>query len=397
MYSLATKLSVPIEDIKLGILNYAIGIRDINSSRSSKIKRGRNDFIVKEIIDLPKQVQEADWLLILIKKPYGVDSMAVLRLLANKLPLKDIYIYGLKDKYSEAYQYICLHRRYIDIFNKIIMDKGIEIVEIKHVSTPHIVREYIAGNEFKIAVYNPPRSDVSNYICGILEVMGVPNYYGYQRFGVHRLNHIAGKTIILGKNHLDSLPEHLYKILVKVFNFNKYFSDKRWRKRNKRLINLLLNSFQSYMFNLAISLRMQLVGDLHNLLPGDYYFHYEPKLGRYIIRKCDESITYVKNYVLAVPLLDYKYLSIDSNDSFRDIYMELLEREGLSIKDFKRMAKEKLLVTGGFRKAILKPKQVSYEYIDGKMFISFVLDRGGYATIVLRELIKPLSPSKQGF
>ncbi len=100
---------------------------------------------------------------------------------------------------------------------------------------------------------------------------------------------------------------------------------------------------------------------------------------------------------LLAPIIGYDYLKMDTQDGFREIYLKLLEEEGLSINHFQSLVKEGIIIRGGFRKIIADISSISFSLVNKVLNIGFSLGRGSYATIVLRELIKPMLPSDQGF
>lgn len=385
-----------MEDISLGLSCYSTGYKDPKASHSSHIKIGEGDFIVEEIF---KHVlhPESRWILFRIKKPYGIDTMSLKTMLFNKIPSKYIHFYGLKDKYAVALQYVVVHRKYTDLFTNILVDKDINIYKIGYVDEPHTLNKLFEGNYFQLTIYNPPEEGYLRYILNISEKIGIPNYYGYQRFGIYRVNHIIGKAFLLGRNYLDSLPESLYHMVSKAIDPKLIFDEKEvYRKSNRYIIRFYIHSFQSYLFNKVLSLRMNIVGDLSKTIGSDFCLEYVPTLNKWIVSYCGNVSP--KSYGgLLVPIIGYDYLKMSSNDSFRNLYMSLLSEEGVSLSDFKNLAEKSLIIRGGFRKALMKLSDINYNYRGSKLILSFKLGKGEYATVFLRELIKPISPQKQGF
>jgi tRNA pseudouridine13 synthase len=68
--------------------------------------------------------------------------------------------------------------------------------------------------------------------------------------------------------------------------------------------------------------------------------------------------------------------------------------ENISPKDFYLKEMQELSVEGGFRQLPLLVNGFSYS---DNLLISFKIPIGSYATILLRELMKPIDPIKSGF
>jgi tRNA pseudouridine13 synthase len=73
-----------------------------------------------------------------------------------------------------------------------------------------------------------------------------------------------------------------------------------------------------------------------------------------------------------------------------------MEEESVFMKDFYIKELQEVSVEGGFRQASMLCKEFSYSLNDF-LETKFVLNKGSYATILLRELMKPNDPIKAGF
>ena len=58
---------------------------------------------------------------------------------------------------------------------------------------------------------------------------------------------------------------------------------------------------------------------------------------------------------------------------------------------------QELSESGGFRQACFYCKNFGYEKDDGSLIVEFSAPKGSYATILLREIIKPVNPILSGF
>jgi tRNA pseudouridine13 synthase len=109
------------------------------------------------------------------------------------------------------------------------------------------------------------------------------------------------------------------------------------------------------------------------------------------VNRFDENI---KNLQLpAVPLAGYAFRD---NNRFSIIVKKVVEEESVAMKDFYIKELQEVSVEGGFRQASILCKEFSYSLNDS-LETKFVLNKGSYATILLRELMKPIDPIKAGF
>ena len=72
---------------------------------------------------------------------------------------------------------------------------------------------------------------------------------------------------------------------------------------------------------------------------------------------------------------------------------KVLEKEQIHAKDFFSKEMQEISDEGGFRQAAIKCECFSVN----EPLVSFTLSRGSYATILLREIMKPPNPIAAGF
>ncbi|MED5275706.1 MAG: tRNA pseudouridine(13) synthase TruD, partial [Thermoproteota archaeon] len=268
------------------------------------------------------------------------------------------------------------------------------------------------GNYFEIKV-----SDMSDTLPSFTGSEKILNFFGYQRFGSKRpITHLVGKSII--KGDYEEALEYL-------LNFSsKYDSEKNnemrklisERKSETEVIDLLpysmdiernllkqlsndddpknairsiplhlrrfyIQAYQSFLFNRTLSLANEFEENLFAPETDDVCFDKNSVLGKF------ENIPEQK---LAVPLVGHSYYKKSRFDYY---IKKILEEEILTPKDFFIKDFQELSIEGGFRNA-------SINYLDlttDENLIKFQLPRGSYATIVLREILKPSNPLDCGF
>ena len=193
-------------------------------------RQNANDFVVKEI-PLYEFSGDGEHLVLHIRKK-NLSTFEMVGAIARYLGIKqkEIGYAGLKDKHALTYQYISLPRKYEDRM-KSFEHPNIKILE----STYHnnkIRMGHLKGNRFFIRVkkISPTSAVKINEALGTIKQMGMPNFFGYQRFGNDGNNHIQGEKIAKGEA----------------------------REKNPRVKKLLINAYQSHLFNLWLSRRLEI-------------------------------------------------------------------------------------------------------------------------------------------
>jgi len=142
-----------------------------------------------------------------------------------------------------------------------------------------------------------------------------------------------------------------------------------------------VQAFQSYVFNCAISSAFEYGEELFLPKSGDVCYDKKGILGRF---ENDPSQR------LAIPLVGYSY---SRKNRFDYHISKVLETEQVHAKDFFSKIMQEVSDEGGFRQTTIKCDNFSIS----EPKLSFTLSRGSYATIFLREIMKPQDPIKAGF
>jgi tRNA pseudouridine13 synthase len=179
-----------------------------------------------------------------------------------------------------------------------------------------------------------------------------------------------------------------------------------------KLLELFIQAYQSYLFNRFLSGRIKDGLPLNAAEIGDYVVNVEksgvplPKMYR---TASYETLTEINRAVrngkmrLAIPLIGFRQRA--SQGVQGEIENTILEEEGVSPNDFKISAMEEMGSRGELR-AISAPlsdftlNDVTYDTRDPRnrtVKVDFTMYRGSYATIVLREFMKPHDVVKAGF
>ena len=397
---------IPQIDKEIGISVYTTKSTPI----SGKIKKNENDFLVREVLS-EKAIDSFDNLdghAVYLLKKSGIDTNHALIDIEKRygLILKSL---GLKDANAKTEQYVYTYKKInsLEEYN----GKKYSAQRLGFVKKP-ISKKDMLGNYFEIRV-----SDLNDPLPSFLGTENILNFFGYQRFGSKRpITHLVGKSIVKGdyeealeyilsfsskydseKNNeirkliserksesevIESLP---YSMDIER-NLLRQLSKDNDPKRAIRSIPLALRRFyiqayQSFLFNKTLSLAYEFEEELFLPATDDVCFDKNSILGKF------ENDPAQK---LAIPLVGHSYYKKSRFDYY---IKKILDDELLTPKDFFIKDFQEISVDGGFRNASINYLNFG---IDENM-IKFQLSRGSYATIVLREILKPLNPLDCGF
>lgn len=144
---------------------------------------------------------------------------------ATGLNERDIGYAGLKDKNATAIQYISLPKKYERELKKNLATERIEILERTYNKAP-IKIGHLKGNRFSIILHHVTAADAKHFHTTALKMQkeGIPNYYGYQRFGEDSKSYEQGKEIAHSGKKLKGSKE---KLLVSAYQsrlFNEWLN-----------------------------------------------------------------------------------------------------------------------------------------------------------------------------
>ena len=401
----------------------------------------------------PQLTGEGRYLIcLLVKRDW--DTLLTVRKIAKQLGISErrVRIAGIKDKKAVTAQHISIENINSKQLKR-IRANGIHVYPLRY--SPNMVFPHMAlGNNFHITVRNiSHRTTViqerTSRVANELHVLGgVPNFFGHQRFGTIRpITHLVGKA--LAQNDLEkaallflakpSPHEHRQsrearQKLLETRDFEEALNHfPRWllyerlmlshltkhpkqyvgafRRLPKRLCSLFLQAYQSYLFNRFLSQRL-----LRNISIN------EPQIGDYVVKIDSHGLptnSYVKvspekiedlrkavrqgEMYVAIPLIGFKQPPSDGVQG--EIEQSILESEKITQADFYVSSMPEMSAAGELR-AVMTPimnlnveNPFNDELNSGKkkLRISFSLHRGCYATVVLREFVKPRNLIKAGF
>jgi tRNA pseudouridine13 synthase len=425
------KQSSPDIDKLAGIEYYSTEFDGIGGT----IKKNAEDFHVQEIINnifleqiSPDQTSNNVFPVYEIKKK-GMDSSHAILILRKKTGL-DLKIVGIKDAKAATIQYASSNTR------KAV--KNVDLGKIKLTlvgfSRKPIEKNNLVGNIFQIRIAEPKRDKVDNILQFLSDINRLGNYYGLQRFGSERLvTHLVGKAILERK--FDKATEIL---MTYTTNYDSKFSREIREKlsdikSNPNLIReippgmdieknlaqailrgkdsisalrtipisirrLFVQAFQAFLFNKTLSIAIR--DDFSLTIPeeNDLCFDvFGDDLAFGKIRKYEKGKP-TDSRVKRLPIIRLPGYSFQpGKNRFDKIIKEFMKQENLNAKDFFIKEMQELSESGGFRQACYVCKNFKYKKEENSLLVGFSVPKGSYATVLLRELIKPVNPIESGF
>ncbi len=397
---------IPKIDSDIGILSYTTKY----SGCGGKIRQRREDFAVSEVLaekTISSLSNDEGFAVYKLKKS-GIDTAHALDAVFKKTGVR-LKALGLKDASAVTEQFVCSMAK-----NKALADftdGKVSIQKIGFAKKPLSAKD-MTGNKFVIKIVGAEKEPSE-----FAESGRILNFYGYQRFGSKRpVTHLVGKALIqkrfdeavrlmlsytseydsqentkLRKEMADASKfAELLKITPKQMDLERILMAEMMEHRDpKKAISalplsirrLFVDAYQSYLFNLTLSRAIEYGEDLFHAKQGDVCYGKNAELGKY---EMDET------QQLAIPLVGYSYFK---KTRFDFHISKILQDEELSPSDFYIKEMQEASSEGGFRTA----RVVCTNFTANTDTVSFELQRGSFATMALREIMKPGDPLEAGF
>ena len=417
-----------IEKVKSSLLERIMGIEwyvtDIPHYLSLEIKLNSKSFHVYEVHDniitlnksqvtktLGLSEQEKTYTYLLLEKK-DIDTIQALNEISRKLniPFNSIGYSGLKDANSTSYQLISIPSKYLRRYSvgDVIKISDKIVLKIMGFSDKPVTRNLHKGNYFKIAFelnFNL-RDRVEKALNTIKLLKHYPNYYGLQRFGTRRpITHLIGKYIIrrewdkavkciisypfssedplirkarilaeenrIGESINIYPRKHDYEWLILKYASEDLNSLAILRRIPRQYIKLFINAYQSYLFNLILSKIIE------------YYDTYTKTIDG--MNECTSPLGDLRPCIQVVGL----NMNINSRSKLYEIIKEILSIEGVRI-DYFNVKELKVKAYSWLRPVYIPVINFKWRFItkNNRLLttMSFILERGAYATNILREL-----------
>ncbi|MCH6585822.1 MAG: tRNA pseudouridine(13) synthase TruD [Thaumarchaeota archaeon] len=397
---------IPNLDSQIGITIYSTEFNGIGG----KIRVDPEDFQVSEIISQRAQnsINAKEGYAVYKLKKKKIDTNHALSDVFRKkgIRLKSL---GLKDASAITEQFVCSGNKGKTIEN--FSTEKYSLEKIGFAKKPLSKKDMIS-NHFKIKI-----SDCSDDLSSFAEYDKILNFYGYQRFGSKRpVTHLIGKAILQRDfnkavelilsftSPYDSKENtEIREKLSDKENYQKYFDQVPYQMDIERIVlkemiehgdalrairsiqislrRFYIQAYQSFLFNQSLSLAFSDGEDLFEAQSSDVCFDFHGIIGKYV-KGLDQH--------LALPFVGYSYYK---KTRFDYQISKILEQEEITPKDFFIKEMQEVSSEGGFRQAAIHCS----DYSSYETTIEFSLSRGSFATILLREIMKPKDPIIAGF
>jgi tRNA pseudouridine13 synthase len=160
-----------------------------------------------------------------------------------------------------------------------------------------------------------------------------------------------------------------------------------------KLRRLYVQAYQSWIFNKTLSGSMRRGEDISKVQRGDNWATVsEGGLMASSVHGVKETPS--EGSVPMVQLVGYAYR--DYGSRFDSIIREILRGEGVSPGLFYVKEMQEVSSEGGFRRPHLAIRDASWAVSGRTATLWFTLAKGQYATVLLREVIKPRDPAGSG-
>ena len=397
---------IPEIDSELGLNVYSTKF----SGTNGKIKQNNKDFEVSEVISekaLDTISEETGFAIYNLRKN-GIDTNHALRDVEKRFGLV-LRALGLKDSHAITEQFV--QAKTISRSLEKIDGKKYSLKRIGFSKKP-IAKQDMLGNKFKIKI-----SDSTKDISQFNEHDKILNFFGYQRFGSKRpITHLVGKAIIQKdyqkaidfllnySSKYDSEENNYYRKLIAERKSELEIIDQLPRsmdietavlrslaKSNDQktaireiplqMRRFYVQAYQSYIFNKTLSMAFEYEEELFHPKESDVCYDRTSQLGKFQ-NEPDQRLT--------VPLVGHSYFKKTRFDYY---IQKILETEEVSPSEFLIKDFQEISVEGGFRNSSIQCDN----FQTSNDIIEFQLSRGSYATIVIREILKPRDPLSCGF
>jgi tRNA pseudouridine13 synthase len=405
------------------------------------------------LAETPKPVGRGRYLIcVLVKRDW--DTLLAVRNVARRLGVshKRIRIAGMKDTKALTAQHVSLQGVAPTRASQVKI-KDITLHPIRF-SNRRIFSQLLLGNQFQVVIRSISHASpvvekrVKNVQNELARFGGVPNFFGHQRFGTIRpITHLVGRFLTRSElkkaafaflaqpsahEHPESkeareqlqndqdfeealhyFPRHLRYERFMLSHLAKQPRDfvGAFRELPLKLRKLFVQAYQSFLFNKFLSERIKRGSPLN-----------EPQIGDYVVKLDDhglptteftqvtnESLQPVKETLnegkmrVAIPLVGFK--QPPSQGVQGEIEKEILENENVNPQDFQISFMPEVSAPGMLRTILAPATDLSVEKASrdsanpfkSKIRLGFTLHRGSYATVLLREFMKPRDLIKAGF
>jgi len=400
-----------------------------------KIKSKPEDFVVREASKHPEGSDDGRFVIAEITSR-NWETNRLVRMMSRSMGIsrERIGFAGTKDKRAVTTQLMSFEApteslskvdlKDITICNAYRSRRGIQIGDL-------------IGNDFEITVRGCDeqanvREIIDSVSSDIGTLGGFPNYFGVQRFGTSRpITHLVGKSIVQGniKEAVDTYlsqisdqePQDItdsrkllanrsdlreaVKIMPKTMSFEKIMAEHLIKHPDDdigaisqlptNLQMMFTHAYQSYLFNMMLSKRMEAGIPLDKPLTGDVVIPMDKD--RVPLHERPVTVTEKNADLVERQLRSGKaFLTISlfgseskiSDGEMGEIERKVIEDEGMTNENFIVPGLPYCCSKGSRREIVCPLNGIEHNITDDGYSVKFFLPKGNYATCLLREYMK---------
>jgi tRNA pseudouridine13 synthase len=381
------------------------------------IKESPDDFLVEEIPSYPACGAGEHCYLTIEKR--GITTLeAISRISAAlKVPEREVGYAGMKDSAGVTRQTISLQRITPERALALDLD-GVKVLSAERHSNK-LKPGHLKGNRFRIVIRGVSGAS-SGLVPAILEVLGkrgVPNYFGYQRYGAQGNSHLIGAALLRRDWHacvdrligdpdavkdegwaaaigayqqgalsdaLRLFPRHcrserdvLQRLVARPGEYEKAFS-----AVHPRLKKLYLSALQSFLFDQAVAGRIE---GIDQLITGDLACKHANG-ACFLVEDAAAEQGRADAFEISASGPMFGCRMKRPEGAAGEFEREILERSGVEPSQFDLPGG--LRMEGERRPLRVPAGDLSWSTSGDAVTVEFSLPRGSYATSLIREITK---------
>jgi tRNA pseudouridine13 synthase len=387
------------------------------------IRARLEDFVVEEV-PLYRACGEGEHVYFEIEKR-DLSTLEALEWIARGLgrQLQDFGYAGLKDRKGITRQTLSLQGTTPEQVESLDVPKIRVLASSRHTNKLRV--GHLRGNRFILRV-REIEGDVRDRVAAILErlcELGLPNYFGPQRFGNRGdaqwvggalLRHDPKSAIrrVLG---CPASTENNPHVVAARYLFQQY----RWcealerfpvsyreerrmlqylvragekyggavRLMRPQILRLYFSAFQSFLFNIVVERRLERTdGQLGRLWDGDVAFLHRNG-AVFTVGEAESEQSRADRFEISPSGPIFGKKTVHPRGEAREIETQVVDEGGCRVADFHQL-QQRCGLSGGRRPLRVPIEDLEWEQDDEGLRLSFFLPKGSYATTLLREIMK---------
>ena len=409
-----------------------------------KLRVRIDDFHVTELCLYPAKKDQGNFTIAEVTSR-NWETHTLVQELASTLHLSQrrISFAGTKDKRAWTTQLMSFDHVPPESLSSITI-KDVSIHNIYQSNLPIRIGDLL-GNHFDITIRNIPShstpEDIISLVSGFQAWGGFPNFYGIQRFGIIRpITHLVGKYIIQGDfekaamtyigNPIHGENEEAYRQRTELektrdykkafqsypdsLNFEKAMLNRllqdptdfvgSFKELPKNLLMMFVNAYESWMFNKILSERIKRSLPIHQAIVGDIIYPMRKQIianepipvTAANLEKVNQQITKKKAVVTGL-LVGYE--SRYAEGEMGAIEHAIIDAQKIDPRDFIIQEIPFLSSAGSRRPLLALLPSLDWTLQNDELHpdhqalsLHFDLQKGCYATSLLREIMKSTDP-----